>query len=58
MSEQRAFGAQRVWIPGWQEITSGLSGGADLNGDGTTDIYDLQLLYEMASTQKLIVVNY
>ena len=42
----------------WQEITSGLSGGADLNGDGTTDIYDLQLLYEMASTQKLIVVNY
>lgn len=44
--------------PWWQEITSGLSGGADLNGDGTTDIYDLQLLYEMASTQKLIVVNY
>lgn len=42
----------------WQEITSGPSGGADLNGDGTTDIYDLQLLYEMASTQKLIVVNY
>lgn len=42
----------------WQEITSGLSGGADLNGDGTTDIYDPQLLYEMASTQKLIVVNY
>lgn len=42
----------------WQEIISGLSGGADLNGDGATDIYDLQLLYEMASTQKLIVVNY
>lgn len=41
----------------WNQMTANLSGGADLNGDGATDIYDLQLLYEIASTQKLTIVT-
>ncbi len=41
----------------WNQMTASLSGGADLNGDGTTDVYDLQLLYEIASTQKLTIVT-
>lgn len=52
--ELKNSGGTYFW---WYQIRENLSGGADLNGDQKTDIYDLQLLYEMACTQKLIVVT-
>lgn len=34
-----------VW---WWQLTHTLGGGADVTGDGTTDVYDLQYIYETA----------